>query len=119
MARPGENSVRELVNRFPELRPLLAEHMHDNYGEVLPHLFMADLMRYLVAMLGDYPADAGRSALEPVLNCLERTFSRGSPEARDLITTSFLEILPDAGERGHAIRGLLGTAMTAEANRVG
>lgn len=31
--------VDRLVGRFPNLRPIFYEHLSDNPGEVLPHLF--------------------------------------------------------------------------------
>ena len=37
--------IHHLIDEVPRLRPLLEEHLNDNYNEVLPHLFLADVLR--------------------------------------------------------------------------
>lgn len=48
MSEPTIDLIDRLVGKFPRLEPLLREHLADNFGEVLPHLFFGDLTRYVV-----------------------------------------------------------------------
>ena len=41
-----ESLINTLVVEIPELRPMLDEHLHDFDGELLPHLFFADVTRW-------------------------------------------------------------------------
>jgi hypothetical protein len=109
-----EELVRLLVDAFSPLRPLLDEHLDDNFGDVLPHLFLADVSRYLVDLI-----ESGRrgDAL-PVLDWLEQRFRAGSEEEQELIATGFLEALPRPDEPGAAVRGALGPALSDELARV-
>jgi hypothetical protein len=58
----AETFVREIVERFPKLSPLLREHLHDNSGELLPHVFFGDLTRYAVALLTAPTAESKQGA---------------------------------------------------------
>jgi hypothetical protein len=42
--------VQDLVRQFQELRNLLKEHQEDNFGELLPHVFLGDVTRYVVSL---------------------------------------------------------------------
>lgn len=57
MTEATEATILQLVAAHPALAPVLAEHLEDNFGEMLPHLVMADVVRWLVA----------RHPLEPAL----------------------------------------------------
>jgi hypothetical protein len=109
-----EELVQLLVDAFPPLRPLLDEHLDDQFGEVLPYLFLADVSRYLVDLI-----ESGRrqDAL-PVLDWLERRFRAGSEEEQTLIAAGFLEALPRPDEPGAAVRDALGPALSDELARV-
>src|SRR5205085_10200900 len=54
--------VGSLVYQFPALQALLEEHVDDQEGEILPHLFMADLERRELGLLGlaAWTASVGR-----------------------------------------------------------
>jgi len=108
--------VDKLVERLPALQPLLREHLADNFGEVLPHVFFGDLTRYVVAELvrSDNPG-----AVQPILDELEVAFSAGDELVAELIAVSFLENLPQQGEAGDSIRGLLGPRLRSQLGRIG
>jgi hypothetical protein len=40
--------IDHLVAKFPALESLLSEHGADNFGEVLPHVFIGELTRDVV-----------------------------------------------------------------------
>lgn len=103
--------IHDLVKDVPELRPLLEEHLEDNYDEVLPHLFLADVVRFAVAR-------PRNPAVADTLTYLERSFRSGDTEHQELISTGFVENLPVAEEPGGDLRRQLGPALGAEAQRV-
>jgi hypothetical protein len=112
----GEALVRDLVERFALLGPDLAEHLEDNFGEILPHLFLADVMRRLVDLCRGDTAACDRA--RPPIDYLEERFRAGDDQIKELISTGFVEALPREGEPGFEIRSLLGPELSAEARRV-
>ncbi len=103
--------INDLVEEVPTLRPLLQEHLEDNYDEILPHLFLADVLRWALANPGD-------DATTTVFGYLDQAFRSGDEERQELIATGFLENLPRRGEVGWEVRSRLGPALQAEAERV-
>lgn len=114
MTSTNEALVRDLVAAHPALEPDLAEHLDDNFGELLPHVFLADVMRRAVELHESGQQDRAKK----ILDDLEDRFAAGDAGIQELISTGFLEALPSAGERGHDIRALLGPELRAEAGRV-
>jgi hypothetical protein len=112
-----EGFVSDLVRLFPELDDLLAEHRKANDGTLLPHLFMADVARWTVK---SYCDETPHDDLRRLFAFLEDRFDRPSAalraadDVRELLTDSFLEILPHGSERGAGISALLGPVMRAE-----
>lgn len=101
-------AVGALIDGHRELLPLLEEHLADNGGEVLPHLLMADIVRWLVAHLDSHP-----NACRSVVAWLEREYLGGDEEIRGLITVSAVLLIPDPGQPGAELRELLGPALRA------
>lgn len=99
-------AIRALIDEHPELLPILDEHLKDNEGEVLPHLVMADVVRWLVRN-----EEAGRDDCRAVLAWMERRFLTGSEEVRGLIAVSGVGMLPDPGNPGAGLRDLLGPSL--------
>ena len=100
-----------LAHRFPELMPVLQEHLEDQHGEMLPHILMADVVRWLVARLEERGVDD--PILRGVLQAIEEQFGRGDP-VDNVIAVSFVENLPYAWEAGHEIRALLGPCLAEQ-----
>lgn len=96
-------AVGSLIDAHRELIPVLDESLQDNFGEVLPHLVMADVVRWLVANRVSRP-DVVRS----VLDWLEREYARGPEDVRGLIALGAVEMIPDPGQPGAELRELLG-----------
>lgn len=103
--------VHALVDEVPELRPLMEEHVEDNFGEVLPHLFLADVARFVTAN----PREQATSSALAFLNGGLRS---AEPERRDLISTGFVENLVTGPDSLREMRIRLGPDLRAEADRI-
>jgi hypothetical protein len=114
MASGMKSFVEQLAGHFPELQPLLQEHLDDNFGELLPTVFFGDLTRLAV---DDY--SSGRAEqVQALLDYLEESFATGGPEIRELISVGFLENLPGRNEANSGIRDRLGPHLSEELSRV-
>lgn len=114
--------VRSLVSRFAGLRELLEEHVEDNFGEILPHVFFGDLTRYILSLLSAATAGGGlppRSELREILDYLEEAYSEANEEIQELISVSFLENLPRPGENGSQIREMIGRQLRKQMDAIG
>jgi len=116
--------VHALVEAFPVLGRLLDEHIEDNFGEVLPHLFIADVARTAVSALSgttsEVPLGPFDSALiKRLLAFLEDRYISDGPEVQELLAVSFLENLPRPEEQGSEIRNMVGPAMQEQLRVIG
>lgn len=118
MSASGERFIHELVARVPDLRPALAEHVEDNFGEVLPNVFLAEVMRRLVDLDQAKGCRGDSDVIGTIINHIETRFEVGDSELDALISTGFVEVLPRPGESGEALRRRLGPKLAAEAARV-
>lgn len=125
MSRATEDFIDDLVERFPGLRPVLEEHLSDNFGELLPHVFFGDVTRYIVSRHldarlhhGSGPEQA-REEVRSLLKALETAYVERGEEVEELIAVSFLENLPRPGEPGADLRECLGPAMTHQLRVIG
>ena len=99
-------AVGALVDTYRVLTPVLAEHLEDNNGELLPHLVMADIVRWLVAHV-ETELDLCRA----VVAWLESEYERGPEDIRGLIAVSGVEMIPDPGLPGSELRDMLGPVL--------
>lgn len=100
--------IGALVYANRELIPVLREQLLDNDNQVLPHLVMADIFRWLVVRQAEEPA-----AIPSVLDWLEIAYIEGDEDVRDVIAVSGVEMIPDPGEKGAELRTLLGPNLSA------
>lgn len=91
-----------LVWRFPELMPEFGEHLSDNEGEVLPHVFMAQVERWAEQFVSER-----RPLVERLLEELEKGYERGGEPVRNLIDVSFVENLAYPDQPNAELRALL------------
>ena len=89
MSAATEGLVRDVVANVPELQPLLAEHLADNYGELLPHVFFGDVTRWALREKA-----VNSLSLKRLLTLLDASYAKGVPDVQELIAVSFLENLP-------------------------
>lgn len=114
--------VRATVERFPIFEELLQTHMNDNFGEILPNVFLGELTRYVVDLASNPQDDSGDDKelrVSEVLRYLENQFVQGGDEIQELISVSFLENLPRQGTPGHEIRNLVGPNMRNQLRKIG
>ncbi len=117
MSDVTEAVIDRLVLRFDSLKPIFREHLADNFGEVLPHLFMGEVTRYLHEQM--IAAEQGNqedswTEVDDVLTVLEHEFSSGGSEVEELIAVSFLENLMADDKPGREISSRLGPVLRAE-----
>lgn len=103
MSATTESAIKQLVATYPALAPILAEHLDDNFGEMLPHLVMADVVRWLAAHHDSDPAMCAS-----VLAWMEMRFNNGPDDVRGLIAVSGVQMIPDPGQPGSELRDSLG-----------
>lgn len=84
------------------LTPLLDEHLEENGGNVLPHLAMAESIRWLVTHRESSP-----HACRSVLHWPASAFERGPDDVRGVIAVSGVPMIPDSGRPGSELRDLL------------
>lgn len=96
-----------LALQFPDVAHILTEHLSDN-DELLPHLFLADVTRYVLA--------DGRDRI-PIVQCFDDAFASEGPEVENLIAVSFVEHLVNRVELNLATSGLEASRICAEWNR--
>jgi len=101
-------AIGALIYRHRALSPLLVEHLEDNNGQVLPHLLMGDVMRWLVAHWGSDP-----QVCRSVLAWLEEAHESGNDDVQELIVVSGVENIPDPGLPGSEIRDALSERLRA------
>lgn len=104
--------VGALCWHVPELLPTMQAHL-DTYEELLPHVLMGDVTRWIVEKFCENPED---ELLKKTLEFMEKSFSQGSYDTQEIITVSFLENLPSPGEDGFEVRSLLGRSLQDELN---
>ena len=109
--------IGALVSEIPQLLPLLQDHLDEQEGEILPHLFMADLERWAEILVNE-GSEEQRCELSRFLNCLELAFETRGEEVQELISASFLEHLPRPEKQGAELRALLGPSLAAELEKL-
>jgi hypothetical protein len=85
-----EEFVRTLVADVPQLAPILEEHLVDNFGDLLPHVFMADVTRFVIQAVID-PRMKGK--MRPILDHMNEALEKDDEPVQELVYVSFLENL--------------------------
>jgi hypothetical protein len=117
--------IEGFIRGYPRLKPIFEEHVSENFGEVLPHVFFGDLTRYLVSRFLEVESGArsqrreAASELRSLVNDLEDAYADGDEEIQELISVSFLEELPRPDEVGSGLRTWLGPGLTAQLRVIG
>jgi hypothetical protein len=94
--------IAALITAEPMLATVHAEHLADN-DELLPHLFMADVTRWLAA----------NGPSSKVIQTLETYLERGDADVRNVIEVSFLENLERDDPTHQRIRAALAPRLRA------
>ncbi|MFN7940740.1 MAG: hypothetical protein U0X73_04030 [Thermoanaerobaculia bacterium] len=113
MKRDEERFVTSLVQEFPDFRQPLEALLARNNGELLPHVFMADVARVATGWFtkGQDSDATVDSRLESLLAYLDLSFQELGPSIRNLLAASFLENLLYPSEQGGKLAERLGPAL--------
>lgn len=95
--------IGALIYAHKDLLPLLDEHLENNYGQVLPHLLITDVVDWMVENRTVKP-DVCRS----IMGWMEREIVAGPPYTRNMIDVSGMEGMPGPTERGKELREMYG-----------
>lgn len=107
MSAKTTSFVEQMVLKFPNLAPMLKDHIEANLGEILPHPFMGEVTEYLELRSPTSNSSSERD-LREMLKFFEESYVNGNDEVQNLIAVSFLENLPREGQQGDFIRKLVG-----------
>ena len=99
-----------LFYKFPILLPVLETHLKDNSGEILSHLLMGDIERWIE---NRERLEKNNQITMEILEYLEKEYGR-EEYVDNLIAVSFLEMLPSPGKEGASIRYRLGPKLTEQ-----
>lgn len=105
--------THRLVEAFPQLEPLLDEHLADQDGELLPYVFFGDVARWL-----DEHSRTEPTPVRALLEWLEVAFTKNDFDVRNLIDVGIVEMLPAMPE-GRPVLELLGPALRERAEVAG
>lgn len=111
----GKNFVERLLRIVPELKVVYAEHLADNDNTLLPHVFMGDVVRFIVAKAngaGELPI------LQKLTQHLESELDAGSAEATELIRASFVENLIGEKVTVDKLKPLMGANLLREIEEI-
>ena len=114
----SDSFVDHLLSMVPELRRVYEEHLSEN-EELLPHVFLGDVTRFVITEFRKGRSDRGEPTLDTrvldrILDLLERAMKSSDTRLRELVSVSFLENLDQAGRDYLGIKGLLGPALVKE-----
>ena len=104
--------IGALVYHHPHLTPILQEHLDDQEGELLPHLAMADIERWIE----DQWSGNQQDQVLGLLAWMEAAYAAGD-DVTELIAVSFIEHLPYSGP-GSDLRDALGPTMREYSDRL-
>ncbi len=109
----AEAFSRHLADRIVPLQPLLREHIDDNFGSLLPHVFMGEVARWYLSH-----ADAVQppSDVRLLIDLLDEALVTGAPDVSELVSVSFVENMP-APPNGRGALAHLGPALKADYQR--
>lgn len=96
-----------LAQQFPDVADILAEHISNN-DELLPHLFLADVTRYVLA-------DGQDRRL--IVQSLDSAFVSEGTDVENLIAVSFVEHLESTEDLMRATEGVDVPQIRAEWDR--
>lgn len=97
----------DLLQGFPRLESLHAEHV-EFYEEFLSHVFLADVVRWIVGLFGEGgESSEGNNVGLRLITFVEDSYAHGDCVVRELIRVSFVENLPYPGQDGFRVHEFL------------
>ena len=83
----------DLVECVPELKPALDEHLIDNFGEVLNHVFWSDVVRFLIGLSSGLDQEKPKNSddvARRIVDFCERAITSDDIGVQEVIHLSFL-----------------------------
>lgn len=112
---PSETDlVVRMAGAHPMLEPLLAEHLSDQEGELLPYVFLGEVAEWLATQGASGPLNDIRA----IFTWLDDEYENGSFDVRNLIVVGFIEMLP-ASPAGDPVLKHLGPQLRERAGVAG
>ncbi|WP_375431374.1 hypothetical protein [uncultured Friedmanniella sp.] len=102
------SAFQDLVDGEPTLRPLLQDHLEYYDQELLPTLFIAEIVSWVVDHLEDAPEVA-----HVVIRWMNETYPAASETMKNVIATGGVEAMPSPGQPGCELRDLLSPELQA------
>lgn len=110
----SEAFAKRLLAAAPELTPVYQEHLRDNSGETLGHVFMGDVTRWIVEACHKSAADEVLSPpVGALLSFFEQELASGDDYADNVIALSFCENLWGEDEALKILRPQMGPHLFA------
>jgi hypothetical protein len=110
----AERFIHGLVAIAPGLSAILREHLKAD-DELLPHVWMGDFSRHLLALDEHVRAGvADEATLVALLAYLDQQMGTGPEEVRELISVSFVENVAVEAAADPALRARFGPSLAAE-----
>ena len=121
MKRTGltyQNFFPRLISEVPEFQPIYEEHINE-HDELLPHVLMGALRRYVVDMFrkslgNESNARHLRQVVAKIFSFLESAMASSDAKLRDLVSVSFLENLDATDKVYEKIKALFGPHLKEE-----
>lgn len=110
-----QNVVDLLIQKVPELRPLLDSHLHDQFGQLLQHVFFGDVTRYVVEQLHSSETDV----VQRVLYFLNSAMESSDARVKELVLASFLENIDQNDRSFGQLNSMMGSNLRRELKRSG
>ncbi|MGH6942515.1 DUF7674 family protein [Hypericibacter sp.] len=109
--------VGALCFRFPQLQPLLAEHLQGNLGQVLPYIFLDDVRRWIMDRVEQF--GASDSEAKAVLDFCDEVFAKTAidDDLCTLIAIEIVESLRQDGDAGRKVIAMFGPQLRDETAR--
>ena len=111
-----DSFVPKLLAELPGFKRIYDEHLQA-YDEVLPHVLVGDLTRYVIASYRQMSTDTtgkARQVVDRALALLEQSTQSSDSRLQELVSVSFLENLQQADEDYDGIKALLGPHLEKE-----
>lgn len=105
--------IEELLRRVPDVKPIYDEHVADN-DTLLPHVFLGDVSRFVVAEANKGLCPAAIAVLEH----LDEGLGIGSEEVKELIVVSFVENLIGETTALKALNTVMRPRLKAQVKRI-
>ena len=105
--------VQQLLTEVPCLRALYEEHLRD-YNELLPHVFMGSVVRFVVSEVEGGTPPLEHAAVGQILGVIEAALASLSPEVSELASVSFAENLAEHRDVVRKLKADLGPRLRQE-----